>query len=60
MPINFTVVPVEDAEGSGGGNSSSSVAAVGEGSRPVSLGKIFRVEEDDDNSQGPHSGKDTV
>ncbi|XP_068422613.1 solute carrier family 12 member 7-like isoform X2 [Clinocottus analis] len=58
MPTNFTVVPVEDAEGSGGGDSSSAAAAAG-GSRPVSLGKIFRAEDDDDNSQGPHSGDDS-
>lgn len=54
MPTNFTVVPVEDAEGSG-----SSAAAAG-GSKPVSLGKIFGEEDDEDNSQGPHPGKDTV
>ncbi|XP_037644003.1 solute carrier family 12 member 7-like isoform X3 [Sebastes umbrosus] len=42
MPINFTVVPVEDAEGG-----SNSAAAAGE-SKPVSLGKIFEEEAGDD------------
>lgn len=50
MPTNFTVVPVEDAKGG-----SNSTAAAG-GGRPVTLGKLFEAEEDDDNSQGPHSG----
>ncbi|XP_070701876.1 solute carrier family 12 member 7-like [Pempheris klunzingeri] len=52
MPTNFTVVPVEDAEGG-----SNSAAAAG-GSKPVSLGKIFREEEDED-LQGSHSGDDS-
>lgn len=51
MPTNFTVVPVEDAEGG-----SKSTAAAG-GSKPaVSLGKFFVVEEDEDSLEGPHSG----
>ncbi|KAF3858513.1 hypothetical protein F7725_011714 [Dissostichus mawsoni] len=50
MPINFTVVPVEDAEGD-----SNSAAASGS-SKPVSLGNIFAKEDDEDNLQGPHSG----
>ncbi|XP_068558144.1 solute carrier family 12 member 7-like isoform X1 [Cebidichthys violaceus] len=53
MPTNFTVVPVEDAEGSG-----NSATAAG-GSKPVSLGKIFGEEDDEDNSQGLHSGDDS-
>ncbi|XP_078120934.1 solute carrier family 12 member 7-like isoform X2 [Sander vitreus] len=52
MPTNFTVVPVEDDEGS-----SNSAAAAGS-SKPVRLGKIFG-EEDDDNLQDPHSGDDS-
>lgn len=54
MPTNFTVVPVEDAEGG-----SNSAAAAGD-SKPISLGKIFGEEEDEDNLQGPHSGRNTV
>ncbi|XP_074506338.1 solute carrier family 12 member 7-like isoform X1 [Sebastes fasciatus] len=53
MPINFTVVPVEDAEG--GSNS----AAAAESSKPVSLGKIFEEEADKDSLQESHSGDDT-
>lgn len=53
MPINFTVVPVEDVEGDGDSE------AVAGGSRPP-LGKIFRKEDNDENSQGPHLGKDTI
>ncbi|XP_054458614.1 solute carrier family 12 member 7-like isoform X2 [Anoplopoma fimbria] len=53
MPTNFTVVPVEDEEG--GGNS----AATARGSRPVSLGRIFREEDNKDDSQEPHSGDDS-
>ncbi|XP_034054964.1 solute carrier family 12 member 7-like isoform X1 [Gymnodraco acuticeps] len=50
MPINFTIVPVEDAEGDG-----NSAAAAGS-SKPVSLGNMFAKEDDEDNLQGPHSG----
>ncbi|XP_044075088.1 solute carrier family 12 member 7-like isoform X2 [Siniperca chuatsi] len=53
MPTNFTVVPVEDAEGG-----SNNMSAAG-GSKPVSLGNIFGEEEDEDNLQGPHSGDDS-
>ncbi|XP_037644001.1 solute carrier family 12 member 7-like isoform X1 [Sebastes umbrosus] len=53
MPINFTVVPVEDAEGG-----SNSAAAAGE-SKPVSLGKIFEEEAGKDSLQESHSGDDT-
>ncbi|XP_070775755.1 solute carrier family 12 member 7-like isoform X3 [Enoplosus armatus] len=52
MPTNFTVVPVEDEEG-GGGSSGASAAG---GSKPVSLGKIFGEQEEEDNLEGPHSG----
>ncbi|XP_042353485.1 solute carrier family 12 member 7-like [Plectropomus leopardus] len=53
MPTNFTVVPVEDAEGS-----SNSAAAAGS-SKPASLGKIFREEDDEENLQGSNSGDDS-
>ncbi|CAN9503340.1 unnamed protein product [Ophioblennius macclurei] len=52
MPTNFTVVPVEDV-----GNGDGEVEA--EGSKPVSLDKIFREETDADTSQGPDSGDET-
>ncbi|XP_040027863.1 solute carrier family 12 member 7 isoform X3 [Gasterosteus aculeatus] len=52
MPINFTVVPVEDVEGDGDSE------AVAGGSRPP-LGKIFRKEDNDENSQGPHLEDDS-
>ncbi|XP_037315070.1 solute carrier family 12 member 7-like isoform X1 [Pungitius pungitius] len=52
MPINFTVVPVEDQEGDGDSE------AVAGGSRP-SLGKIFRKEDDEENSQGAHLEDDS-
>ncbi|XP_041659172.1 solute carrier family 12 member 7-like isoform X1 [Cheilinus undulatus] len=51
MPTNFTVVPVEDAE-----DGSSSVAAAGD-NKPVSLGNIFK-EEEEENIHGLHSGDD--
>lgn len=50
MPTNFTVVPVEDAEGG-----SNDTAAAG-GGKPVSLGRFFEAEEDEDNLQGSHTG----
>nr|XP_046264755.1 solute carrier family 12 member 7-like isoform X2 [Scatophagus argus] len=53
MPTNFTVVPVEDAEGG-----SNSVDAAG-ANKPVSLGKLFGTEEAKDNSPGSHSGDDS-
>ncbi|KAG7227429.1 hypothetical protein INR49_000435 [Caranx melampygus] len=52
MPT-FTVVPVEDADD---GSNSASAA---EGSKPISLGKIFGEDSDKDNVQGPHSGDDS-
>ncbi|XP_073347465.1 solute carrier family 12 member 7-like [Pagrus major] len=52
MPINFTVVPVEDAEGD------SNSAAEAEGNKPVSLGKLFGEKKDEDNLQGSNSGED--
>ncbi|XP_068196322.1 solute carrier family 12 member 7-like isoform X2 [Antennarius striatus] len=53
MPINFTVVPVEDEE-----SGSSSAGAAG-GSKPVSnLGKLFQVEEDGADLQRHSSGDD--
>lgn len=54
MPTNFTVVPVEDAEGG-----SNSGAAAGS-SKPVSLNKLFGEEKDEDNLIEPHSGRNTV
>lgn len=51
MPTNFTVVPVEDAE-----RDSNSVAAPGT-SKPISLGKIFGEEDDEDNLEGLNSGR---
>ncbi|XP_029971159.1 solute carrier family 12 member 7-like isoform X1 [Salarias fasciatus] len=50
MPTNFTVVPVEDV---------GDEEAEAEGSKPVSLEKIFREENDADTSQGPDSGDET-
>lgn len=50
MPTNFTVVPVEDTEGG-----SNNTAAPG-GGKPVSLGRFFEAEEDEDNLQGSHAG----
>ncbi|XP_068605239.1 solute carrier family 12 member 7-like [Brachionichthys hirsutus] len=50
MPTNFTVVPVEDEEmGSG------TAGATG-GSKPVILGKLFQVEEDEGSLQRLSSG----
>ncbi|XP_040911035.1 solute carrier family 12 member 7-like isoform X2 [Toxotes jaculatrix] len=49
MPTNFTVVPVGDVE-----DGSNSVGTAG-ASKPVSLGKIFGEEDNEDNLQGPHS-----
>ncbi|KAG7526918.1 solute carrier family 12 member 7-like isoform X2 [Solea senegalensis] len=46
MPTNFTVVPVEDAEGGSNG-----AGAAGD-AKPVSLDKIFREDANEDNSQG--------
>lgn len=46
MPTNFTVVPVEDADG---GNKSA--AAAGD-SKPVSLGKLFDNEGVENNVEG--------
>lgn len=54
MPINFTVVPVEDAEGD------SNSAAEAEGNKPVSLGKLFGEKKDEDNLQESNKGRDTV
>ncbi|XP_077393202.1 solute carrier family 12 member 7-like isoform X2 [Festucalex cinctus] len=51
MPTNFTVVPVNDAEGN------NKTAANG-GDKPVSLNNIFRDEDHEDNSDGSHSGDD--
>lgn len=48
MPTNFTVVPVEDAEGG-----SKSTAAAGS-SKPASLGKLFKDGQDEDTSS--HTG----
>eukprot|EP00064_Thunnus_orientalis_P002458 superscaffoldBa00000181_g2465 len=53
MPTNFTVVPVEDAEGD-----SNSAAEAGD-SKPASLGKIFGEEDDEDNLEGLHSGDES-
>uniref|UniRef100_A0A8C5I657 Solute carrier family 12 member 7-like n=1 Tax=Gouania willdenowi TaxID=441366 RepID=A0A8C5I657_GOUWI len=55
MPTNFTVVPVEDVKASGSGE------ATAEGSsKPISLGKIFRENDDDvDTLQGPDSGDES-
>ncbi|XP_018551399.1 solute carrier family 12 member 7 isoform X3 [Lates calcarifer] len=53
MPTNFTVVPVEDSE------DASNSAGAAEGSKPISLGKIFGEEVDEDNSEEPHSGDDS-
>lgn len=54
MPINFTVVPVEDAEGD-----SNSAAEAG-GNKPVSLGKLFGEKKDEDNLEESNKGRDTV
>lgn len=54
MPTNFTVVPVEDSE------DASNSAGAAEGSKPISLGKIFGEEVDEDNSEEPHSGRSTL
>ncbi|GLD67814.1 solute carrier family 12 member 7-like isoform X1 [Lates japonicus] len=53
MPTNFTVVPVEDSE------DASNSAGAAEGSKPISLGKIFGEEVNEDNSQEPQSGDDS-
>lgn len=53
MPTNFTVVPVEDAEDGGTGTSAAG------GSKPASLGNIFGEEDDEDNLQEHHSGRNT-
>ncbi|XP_042284303.1 solute carrier family 12 member 7-like isoform X5 [Thunnus maccoyii] len=53
MPTNFTVVPVEDAEGD-----SNSANEAGD-SKPASLGKIFGEEDDEDNLEGLHSGDES-
>lgn len=59
MPTNFTVVPVEDAEGGSGGGSNGTAAAGS--SKPVSLAKMFGKEKDEeDNLEESHSGKNTV
>uniref|UniRef100_A0A1A8R8P0 Solute carrier family 12, member 7a n=3 Tax=Nothobranchius TaxID=28779 RepID=A0A1A8R8P0_9TELE len=52
MPTNFTVVPVEDVED---GNNSP---AASEENKPISLGKIFRDQENVDNLQESHSEDD--
>ncbi|XP_030259782.1 solute carrier family 12 member 7-like isoform X2 [Sparus aurata] len=52
MPINFTVVPVEDAEGD-----SNSAAEAG-GNKPVSLGKLFGEKKDEDNLEESNKGED--
>lgn len=54
MPINFTVVPVEDAEGD-----SNSAAEAG-GNKPVSLGELFGEKKDENNLQESNKGRDTV
>lgn len=50
MPTNFTVVPVEDAEG--GSNCPAEAAS----NKTSNLGKMFVVEEDGENSQEQSSG----
>lgn len=52
MPTNFTVVPVEDAERDG-----NSAAAAAGTSKPISLDKIFREKDDEDNLEGLNSGR---
>ncbi|XP_077414301.1 solute carrier family 12 member 7-like isoform X2 [Vanacampus margaritifer] len=52
MPTNFTVVPVNDAEG----NSNKTTASGGD--KPVSLNNIFRNEDKENNSDGSQSGDD--
>ena len=60
MPTNFTVVPVEDAEGDKGGGGSNSTAAAGS-SKPVSLAKMFGKEKDEeDNLEESNSGENMV
>ncbi|XP_030017019.1 solute carrier family 12 member 7-like isoform X4 [Sphaeramia orbicularis] len=63
MPTNFTVVPVEDAEGgtSTNNNSSSNAAAAvtaAGSSKPVSLDQIFGQGQEEDNLQGPGGDDD--
>ncbi|XP_053738826.1 solute carrier family 12 member 7-like isoform X1 [Synchiropus splendidus] len=53
MPTNFTVVPVEDAEDSGGHPGASG------SSKPVSLGKIFEEDRQEEDLEGPDSGDDS-
>lgn len=55
MPTNFTVVPVDDVEGG-----SSGKATGAGGNKSVNLGKLFTEEQDEDNSQGSHSGTEMV
>lgn len=58
MPINFTVVPVEDGED--GGSAAAAAAAAAGGGKRASLCKLFQGEEDDDSLQGPSSGRNVV
>ncbi|XP_059200344.1 solute carrier family 12 member 7-like [Centropristis striata] len=55
MPTNFTVVPVDDADGT----SQSQNAAAG-GSKPTSLGKIFGEQQDQDDLQDSQSGDSDI
>ncbi|XP_061653450.1 solute carrier family 12 member 7-like isoform X2 [Phyllopteryx taeniolatus] len=52
MPTNFTVVPVNDADG----NSNNTTANGGD--KPVGLNNIFGDEDKEDNSDGSQSGDD--
>lgn len=49
MPTNFTVVPVDDVEDNAGAES--------DGSKPVSLGKLFGDQEDVGSLQRSPSGR---
>ncbi|XP_034559352.1 solute carrier family 12 member 7-like [Notolabrus celidotus] len=53
MPTNFTVVPVEDAE-----DCNKSLASAGD-NKPISLGKIFQEEENEDNLQGDEDQRES-
>ncbi|KAM9720228.1 solute carrier family 12 member 7-like isoform 1-T1 [Menidia menidia] len=55
MPTNFTVVPVEDVEDSGTSGTSGTAAG---GSKVANVSKIFKEEQDEGNSQEPHTDGD--